>query len=116
MEDNHDDGSEKALRKYLGYIVMATAAFLIYGYGCVGITVLLSPANRDSLLKHGAFFFGMPSAIVVALVLVLLLRTVAGNIQIKGLGFEFTGASGPIIMWVLCFLSLIYAVVKTWPL
>jgi hypothetical protein len=41
-----------------------------------------------------------------ALSLVLLLRAVSGNIEIKILGFEFKGAAAPIIMWILCFLAL----------
>jgi hypothetical protein len=34
----------------------------------------------------------------------------------KILGFEFKGASGPIIMWILCFLTITLGVVKTWDL
>lgn len=49
-------------------------------------------------------------------VYVLLLRTVSGDVDVRLLGVEFKGASGPIIMWILCFLALILAVNKTWDL
>jgi hypothetical protein len=63
--------------------------------------------------KHAATLVGLPWSIVVALVIVLLLRTVAGEMQFRVLEFEFKGPSGPIIMWVICFLALILAVIKT---
>jgi hypothetical protein len=59
---------------------------------------------------------GLPCAAMGALILVLILRTVAGNIELKILGLEFKGASGPIIMWILCFLAMTLAINKTWDL
>jgi hypothetical protein len=57
---------------------------------------------------------GLPSAAVAALFVVLVLRTVAGDIEFKVPGLEFRGASGPIIMWVMCFLAITTAIRWLW--
>lgn len=67
-------------------------------------------------IEHLVSVIGLPCAAISSLVLVLVLRTVAGNVEFKVLGFEFKGASGPIIMWILCFLAMTLAITKTWDL
>ena len=68
------------------------------------------------LTAHFAATIGLPAAGMASLCLVLVLRTVAGPIKFKGLGFEFDGAAGPIIMWVICFLAIAIGIKTTWPL
>jgi hypothetical protein len=65
---------------------------------------------------HYATVIGIPCSGLGALFIVLLLRNVAGAIQFKVFGLEFKGASGPIVMWVLCFLALTVAMIETWNL
>lgn len=43
----------------------------------------------------------------LALMLVLLLNYTIGPVEFSGLGFSFKGASGPIVLWVMCFLAII---------
>ena len=56
----------------------------------------------------------MPFAAVVALFIVLLLQFSAGPIELKVPGFEFKGASGPIVLWIACFLALVAAIKILW--
>jgi hypothetical protein len=66
------------------------------------------------VVEHFPTLVGIPAAVLMALFLVLVLRTVSGAIEFKGLGFEFRGASGPIIMWILVFVSMTFGVCETW--
>jgi hypothetical protein len=67
-------------------------------------------------LEHMASIIGLPCAAIASLVIVLILRTVAGRIELKLYGLELRGASGPIVMWVLCFLAITLAIRETWSL
>jgi hypothetical protein len=65
---------------------------------------------------HYATVVGVPCCGLGALFIVLLLRNISGAIQFKAFSLEFKGASGPIIMWILCFWALTFAMMKTWNL
>ena len=56
----------------------------------------------------------LPFAGVASICLVTLLRYSAGPIEFEGLGFKFKGASGPIIMWLLCYLVMAGTVKLLW--
>jgi len=59
-------------------------------------------------------FFCVPIAYVSALILVLVLRAATGPVEFKFLGLEFRGSSGPLVFWILCFLSIIWAFREMW--
>lgn len=66
-------------------------------------------------LKHFQAAFGLPMAAIAALVLVTYLQQKSGEgIKFKGLGFEFTGPSGQIVLWVLCFVVIALMVKALW--
>lgn len=71
---------------------------------------------NESTLAHVPTIIGLPLAALASLMLVLALRTVSGDIEVKALGFELKGAAGPLIMWILCFLAITLGIVKTWDL
>ncbi len=58
-------------------------------------------------LEHFAAVVGLPAAAIASLFIVIILEASSGNI-------EFKGASGPIIMWVVCFLSIVLAIKALW--
>lgn len=66
------------------------------------------------MYEHMAAVLGVPGSIIVAFVLVSVLENVSGPIKFEGLGFKFEGASGPIIMWVIVFLSLVGGLKMLW--
>ena len=68
----------------------------------------------EIIYEHLAVFVGLPGAIITAFVLVNVLEQVSGPIKFEGLGFKFEGASGPAIMWVIVFLSLIGGFKALW--
>ncbi len=80
---------------------------LIYGYN-------YDLKFRQIMYEHLLAVVGVPGAIITSYVLVNVLEHVSGPISIKGFGLEFNGASGPIIMWILVFLSIISALKILW--
>ena len=66
------------------------------------------------MYEHMAAVLGVPGSIIVAFVLVSVLENVSGPIKFEGLGFKFEGASGPIVMWVIVFLSLVSGLRLLW--
>jgi hypothetical protein len=66
--------------------------------------------------QHFASIFGLPAAAAAALAIVLVTRSISGPMSAKFLGFEFQGAASEALMWILCFLAIVFAIEKTWPL
>jgi hypothetical protein len=59
---------------------------------------------------------GLPCAAISAFAIVAVLlkafppsANAAGQLQIKAFGLEFTGPSGPITLWLMCFLAFVFA-------
>jgi len=83
----------------------------------VFMVIIVSIFSVDALLDiPGIESSDYPRAVAIAyvtfsaslaLMLVLLLNYTLGPIEFKGLGFSFKGASGPVVLWVLCFLATI---------
>lgn len=82
-------------------------AFSIYG-------MVREQWVEELVKQHFAATIGLPSAALAALLLVTILEINAGRIEFKAVGFEFKGAAGPIVMWVLCFLSIAAAIRLLW--
>ncbi|MBB5213321.1 hypothetical protein [Microbulbifer hydrolyticus] len=69
---------------------------------------------NEILYEHLAAAIGVPLSALTALALVMALENVAGNIELETFGLKFKGASGPIIMWVICFLALVAGIKALW--
>jgi magnesium-transporting ATPase (P-type) len=63
-----------------------------------------------------AALVGVPMSAVTAFCIVSLLKVTNGPIEFEVLGFKFRGASGPIVLWVLCFLAIVVAFRVLWPM
>jgi len=64
---------------------------------------------------HYAALVGTPMSAVAAFCVVSLLKVTHGPIEFEAFGFKFRGASGPIVLWILCFLSIVAAFHILWP-
>jgi membrane protein CcdC involved in cytochrome C biogenesis len=69
---------------------------------------------NDTLYEHLAAAIGVPLATLTALALVLALEQVSGDIELEVWGIKFKGASGPIVMWAICFITLISGIKALW--
>lgn len=76
----------------------------------------LSGAQYAELaMKHVQAFIGLPMAAICSLVLVSVLQQRSGEgISFKGLSFEFTGPSGEVVLWVLCFFTISLSIKMLW--
>jgi hypothetical protein len=92
----------------------------IYAYGSWSIfwrviaTDDVVTLYMQTTFEHFAVLVALPFAALGSLCLVLLLRYAAGPIEFEGLGFKFRGASGPIVMWALCYLVIAVSIKLLW--
>lgn len=109
--------SKKSFKYIVNWIV------LLFGglYFCFHVAFVIWHAahNQDWLLdlvkSHYAALIGLPFAAYAAVCLVIFLESrYEGSIEFKALGFEFKGASGPIILWAICFLIFTICMKLLW--
>lgn len=112
-------GSQGLVARAAGVVAFVFAI----GVAMIGGAVLLAaiwnvffnlPQRGELLIEHFGAIIGMPVAGALAFLLVVFLRQTEGQIEFKGLGFEFKGASGQIVMWLMCFLSITGAIKLLW--
>jgi hypothetical protein len=82
----------------IGYAVFVLSMWCFFTPQCV---------QFDLVTKHYVIFLGIP---LVAMASISFLRSVDGPIKFKWIGFEFEGASGQIVMFVIVFLSFVLAI------
>jgi len=108
--------SKPLLRNIAAWLVLF-GAVLIVGAFVIGGTLTMwtgQPWLVEIAREHFAATIGLPAAALVSLCIVLLLEHSAGAIEFEGLSFKFRGASGPIVLWILCFLSIAGAIKLLW--
>ena len=92
----------------ISYGILLFVLFLISGSR--------EPRIKELALKHYPTVVGLPSAAAAALFIVLVLKAAAGPIEFEVPGFKFKGGSGPVILWALCFLSIVAGIKTVWGL
>jgi len=103
------------LRRVAHWIVLlggsiVGASFIVF----TTYNVWSDPAIRSVVQQHFAAVVGLPAAAIASLCVVLFLEGAAGPIEFEGLGFRFKGAAGPLVFWVMCFLSMTLAIKVCW--
>lgn len=88
-------------------IIAGVYAYMIFGTG-------VNEVFLDLYKKNFLVIIGLPLAAVASLFLVLILEYSRGPIEFAAFGFSFKGASGPLIMWVICFLAIATAFKLLW--
>jgi len=101
-------------------ILMSVVCLLALGLGTSLLVAFIytswkNPAWEKAALEHPQGVVGIPFACLLAFAVVSVFQTTAGEIQFTALGFTFKGAAGPILMWVLCFLSVVTGLRILWP-
>jgi len=109
-----------ALRKWITWAaVVGTALWAGYFFVFLIYQSLAGSGHSDNwFLKmiqgHPAATIGVAMSAITAFCLVAVLEISRGPIEFEALGFKFRGASGPVVLWVFCFLVLIYGVWLLW--
>jgi hypothetical protein len=113
------DGDEPIRRVFSWVIVTGAAVFSV-----LSIVLLVRAGFRKEL--HASLYFsvmrdhfvavvGLPMAAVAALFIVLVLRSTDGPLEFEALGVKLRGGSGPVVLWLVCFLGIVVALKLTWP-
>ena len=69
---------------------------------------------REVEKEHFAAVVGLPMAALLSAFIVVGLRHSEGPIKFETLGMKFEGASGQVILWIICFLSIALAIKLLW--
>lgn len=116
MSDGHGDNK---LHKVLGWVVVLSVA----AFSLTAVIILIRAGFRPGphsdlyfaiLQDHFVAVVGLPLAAVAALFVVLILRSTQGPIEFGAAGLSFKGASGSIVLWLLCFLGIALAIKLLW--
>jgi len=106
-----DNNRAKSLvRRVTQWIIIIGATI----FTAVWLGFLIFRDYGDIIRQHFAATVGLPLAAIASLVIVFVLEYSTGPIEFEGLGFKFKGASGPIILWVFCFLAIAVAIRLLW--
>jgi hypothetical protein len=99
------------------FAVLALSGLALFGVAVFQL-LLWSFYNEafwvDLVRQQVPAMIGLPAAAVASLGLVLLLENTSGAIEFEAVGLKFRGASGPIILWAVCFLAISMAIKLTW--
>jgi predicted membrane protein len=84
-------------------------------FSCIIIWIIprMMPAGQMISDHFAAVVLG-PASATAAFVVVTAFRQTEGPIKFKGLGFEFEGAAGPVVLWVVCFLATVAGIKLIW--
>jgi hypothetical protein len=73
-----------------------------------------SPQLVEFLKQHFPVTVGVPAAAGLSLLIILVVRETTGKLEFEALGFKFRGASGPVVLWVLCYLAITLSIKLLW--
>lgn len=108
------------LRKWVTWVGVIGTGFLgAYFFGFMIYQTIYGESDPGNWLTkltkvHYAALVGTPMSAVTAFCIVSLLKVTSGPIEFEAFGFKFRGASGPIILWTFCFLSIVVAFHLLW--
>jgi hypothetical protein len=115
-----DISSDPGLRTLASWVAVGGTALLAsYFFLFLAYQLIWGPPAPGSWLaillnEHYAAMAGTPLAAVTAFCIVSILKVTNGPIEFEGFGFKFRGASGPIILWLLCFGAIACAFYFLW--
>jgi hypothetical protein len=79
-----------------------------------GLTMRSAPWLLDIARTHFAATIGLPFDALASFAIVTILESTAGPLEFEGLSFKFKGASGPAVLWIVCFSVIALAIKALW--
>lgn len=95
-------------------------AVALLGLGGVVLLIVAVWLNRfdpvltQLVVRNFAAIIGLPFAFLAAFAIVALFRQTEGPVEFEGLGLKFKGASGQIILWMICFSAIAANIKLLW--
>jgi hypothetical protein len=114
--DAHSDRERHAFRRIVAImaLVATTTVGGVFLFFLARDIANAEPWMMEIFRTHPGAVLGLPMAALAALCIVLFLEAKSGQIEFEGFGFKFRGASGEIILWVICFLAIVAAIKALW--
>jgi hypothetical protein len=118
MTEARSDNPEQPAANSRGRTAARIASQIAYGALATGVVITLVVIARHPFEKfvaidlatiidrHGPAVLGIPSAAIVAILLVSLTRALDGPMTLELFGIKFDGASATCIVWIALFLAI----------
>jgi|ERR1043166_5010752 hypothetical protein len=98
----------------VGILLWTGFFFALIIYQSVGGEALPKNWFLQMVQQHPASTIGIGISAISAFFIVAVLELTAGAVQFEAMGFKFQGAAGQIVLWVLCFLAIVFATWLLW--
>ncbi len=118
------EASQDRLKSILPKGLQATmswvSVFIITAFGVYLLYKLQRIGGADDQFWHNIIkdqvpaMVGIPMAGLAALFMTLVLRAANGPVEFNALGMEFKGGSGPIVFWIICFITIVLSIKLLW--
>jgi hypothetical protein len=113
--NEQDRNASTSLRQVARWVVLLGAvAWGLFAGGFLAYNSLHDGFIVELTKKQFGAMILVPMAALMALCVVIILEWTAGKIKLKVPGFELEGASGPIVLWVCCFLAIVASLRAFW--
>jgi hypothetical protein len=108
--------SPESLRRFASWVFVICSCLLTLAIAFAVVWIgIKSPNYFIVSVRHFPVVVGLPLAGVAALFIVIVCKIVSGEkLSFSVFGFKFEGASGPVVLWVLCFLAITLAIFMLW--
>ncbi len=111
----NSDSVFKKIIKIIAAIAMVGLVVIAFCYTAfITIFIMFSNFTPKMIYDHFAVIAGLPFIALLSFFIVITLESSFGTIEFEGLGFKFKGASGPIVFWMLCFLTISMTIKMLW--
>jgi hypothetical protein len=114
--------SDARLRKFATWAAVLGAMAMVSYFAIFMMIQTLKPGNPETswiinqFRQNFAATLAVPLSAVASFCIVTLLRVTTGPIEVEAQGIKFSGAAGPIIFWILCFIVIVFGVKILWGL
>lgn len=120
--NNSQDPQDKVVESVRrALFIVISPLFALYWIGPTGapIAVYVWPRPPKALLTelvhtHFAAIVGLPTAALMSFCVVWIVRSAEGPLQLETFGLRLKGASGPILLWIVAFLAMVFALKLVW--
>ena len=92
----------------IGFAIYVTFLFFSFWRGRMAKPIW------DVIIKQWLGMIVFPSACFASLVVVMVLDQAAGDIEFSGLGFQFKGAAGPLVIWAMLIIVMAISLRLLW--
>ena len=108
------DNKSKSSRMARAFVLIGGAFFAgVFILGAAG-TIMTNSDLFNIALNQLPATVGLPFSALGSLWLVMFLESTSGPMEFETLGFKFKGSSGPVVLWVMSFLSMTLAIKILW--